>query len=161
MSESVPAPFPTRIAAVDLGSNAIRLLVAEVDERSGPDGALETVARAVHDEGMSGRVHLVGFDLSRELSAMIRDRVVDALRVAGGQPVARHLDQPPDGQPNGQQLERLARAGVDAQGRRRHGREPAGHLLVIAGCGADQKWRPVRLGIGQIARRALGRRQFK
>ena len=42
-------------------------------------GILETVARAVQDEGMSGRIHLVGFDLSREIAAMIRDRVVDAV----------------------------------------------------------------------------------
>jgi len=42
-------------------------------------GILETVARAVRDEGMQGRVHLVGFDLSREIAAMIRDRVVDAV----------------------------------------------------------------------------------
>ena len=42
-------------------------------------GILPEVARAVRDEGMSGRIHLVGFDLSRELAAMIRDRVVDAV----------------------------------------------------------------------------------
>jgi len=42
-------------------------------------GILETVAQAVRDEGMQGRVHLVGFDLSREIAAMIRDRVVDAV----------------------------------------------------------------------------------
>jgi exopolyphosphatase / guanosine-5'-triphosphate,3'-diphosphate pyrophosphatase len=35
-----------RVAAIDIGSNSIRLLVADVDERGGPDGALETVARA-------------------------------------------------------------------------------------------------------------------
>jgi LacI family transcriptional regulator len=42
-------------------------------------GILETAARAVRDEGMQGRVHLVGFDLSREIAAMIRERVVDAV----------------------------------------------------------------------------------
>ena len=35
-----------RVAAIDIGSNSIRLLVADVDEHGGPDGALETVARA-------------------------------------------------------------------------------------------------------------------
>jgi exopolyphosphatase / guanosine-5'-triphosphate,3'-diphosphate pyrophosphatase len=35
-----------RVAAIDIGSNSIRLLVADVDERGGPDSALETVARA-------------------------------------------------------------------------------------------------------------------
>jgi exopolyphosphatase/guanosine-5'-triphosphate,3'-diphosphate pyrophosphatase len=35
-----------RVAAIDIGSNSIRLLVADVDERDGPDGAVETVARA-------------------------------------------------------------------------------------------------------------------
>jgi exopolyphosphatase / guanosine-5'-triphosphate,3'-diphosphate pyrophosphatase len=35
-----------RVAAIDIGSNSIRLLVADVDERGGHDGALETVARA-------------------------------------------------------------------------------------------------------------------
>ena len=35
-----------RVAAIDIGSNSIRLLVADVDERGGPDGTLETVARA-------------------------------------------------------------------------------------------------------------------
>jgi len=35
-----------RVAAIDIGSNSIRLLVADVDEQGGPDGALETVARA-------------------------------------------------------------------------------------------------------------------
>ena len=35
-----------RVAAIDIGSNSIRLLVADVDERGGPNGALETVARA-------------------------------------------------------------------------------------------------------------------
>lgn len=35
-----------RVAAIDIGSNSIRLLVADVDERGGPDGALDTVARA-------------------------------------------------------------------------------------------------------------------
>jgi len=34
-----------RVAAIDIGSNSIRLLVADVDERGGPDGALGTVAR--------------------------------------------------------------------------------------------------------------------
>ncbi len=42
-------------------------------------GILETVARAVRDEGMQGRIHLVGFDLSREIASLIRDRVVDAV----------------------------------------------------------------------------------
>ena len=42
-------------------------------------GILETVARAVKDEGMQGRVHLVGFDISREIAALIRGRVVDAV----------------------------------------------------------------------------------
>jgi exopolyphosphatase / guanosine-5'-triphosphate,3'-diphosphate pyrophosphatase len=35
-----------RVAAIDIGSNSIRLLVADVDERGGPDGTLVTVARA-------------------------------------------------------------------------------------------------------------------
>ncbi len=35
-----------RVAAIDIGSNSIRLLVADVDERGGPGGTLETVARA-------------------------------------------------------------------------------------------------------------------
>lgn len=42
-------------------------------------GILETVARAVRDAGAEGRVHLVGFDLSREISSLIRDRVVDGV----------------------------------------------------------------------------------
>jgi LacI family transcriptional regulator len=42
-------------------------------------GILETVARAVRDEGMQGKVHLVGFDLSREIALLVRDRVVDAV----------------------------------------------------------------------------------
>jgi LacI family transcriptional regulator len=42
-------------------------------------GILETVARAVRDEDMDGRIHLVGFDLSREIAALIRERVVDAV----------------------------------------------------------------------------------
>jgi LacI family transcriptional regulator len=41
-------------------------------------GILETVARAVREAGMQGRIHLVGFDLSREIAALIRARVVDA-----------------------------------------------------------------------------------
>ena len=35
-----------RVAAIDIGSNSIRLLVADVAERGGPEGTLETVARA-------------------------------------------------------------------------------------------------------------------
>jgi exopolyphosphatase / guanosine-5'-triphosphate,3'-diphosphate pyrophosphatase len=35
-----------RVAAIDIGSNSIRLLVADVDEHGGPDGPLVTVARA-------------------------------------------------------------------------------------------------------------------
>jgi exopolyphosphatase / guanosine-5'-triphosphate,3'-diphosphate pyrophosphatase len=35
-----------RVAAIDIGSNSIRLLVADVTVQGGPDGALETVARA-------------------------------------------------------------------------------------------------------------------
>jgi LacI family transcriptional regulator len=42
-------------------------------------GILETVAGAVQDEGKAGLIHLVGFDLSREIAALIRDRVVDAV----------------------------------------------------------------------------------
>jgi LacI family transcriptional regulator len=42
-------------------------------------GILETVARAVKDEGMQGRIHLVGFDLSREIATLIREKVVDAV----------------------------------------------------------------------------------
>lgn len=42
-------------------------------------GILQDVARAVRDEGMQGRIHLVGFDLSREIAALIRHKVVDAV----------------------------------------------------------------------------------
>jgi LacI family transcriptional regulator len=42
-------------------------------------GILETVAHAVRDEEMQGSIHLVGFDLSRELAALLRDRVVDSV----------------------------------------------------------------------------------
>jgi exopolyphosphatase/guanosine-5'-triphosphate,3'-diphosphate pyrophosphatase len=35
-----------RVAAIDIGSNSIRLLVADVAVQGGPDGTLETVARA-------------------------------------------------------------------------------------------------------------------
>ncbi len=35
-----------RVAAIDIGSNSIRLLVADVEERDGPERSLETVVRA-------------------------------------------------------------------------------------------------------------------
>ncbi|MGE5235840.1 MAG: HD domain-containing protein [Acidobacteriota bacterium] len=58
MSESVPAPFPTRIAAVDLGSNAIRLLVAEF-QRPGEFLPIEVdraPVRLGHDVFLSGKL---------------------------------------------------------------------------------------------------------
>ena len=73
-----------RVAAIDIGSNSIRLLVVDVDERDGPGGALVIVARAgevcrlargldrggMIEEGLAQRVGVLASEFVRRANSL-------------------------------------------------------------------------------------------
>jgi exopolyphosphatase/guanosine-5'-triphosphate,3'-diphosphate pyrophosphatase len=68
----------TRVAAVDVGTNSVRLLVADV-ERRGADTTLEPIDRRMRITRLGE-----GVDASRELAPAAVERTLEALREYGG-----------------------------------------------------------------------------
>ena len=127
----------TRVAAIDCGTNSIRLLVADVDPDAGTLVDLDRRMEVVRlGQGVDRTGRLAPEALARTLDAARRYN--DDLHGARGRgdPVRRDVGDARRREPRGLRRRRARRAGRRARGRRRARRRPSSRSAAPPACSA-------------------------